>query len=117
MGEGGGRRTWTRAAVLGAVVVLVFACGGIDDNELNCEEAVAHLQDCCPGFEPRRFRCEEETTCNTRTPDFFDRASDCIRELSCESLRSLGKCDAFLRIQNTPYPGEDPARIEQEACK
>jgi hypothetical protein len=117
--EGGeqGRATWRRAAALGAVVFLVFACGGIDDNELNCEEALAHLFECCPGFEPRRFQCEVEETCSSRTPDLYDDASTCIRELPCDELRRRGQCEAFIAIQNEPYPNQDPSRIEQEACK
>lgn len=113
--------TWRHGAVLSAVVVLVFACswacGGIDDNELHCEEAVSHLEECCDGFDARRFQCDEESTCATREPDFADRASECIRDRSCEVLRAQGTCAALIQLSNEPYPSDNRSRIEEEACK
>jgi hypothetical protein len=111
--------TLGRGLVFGGVVFVVFACGGIDDDELHCEEAVSHLEDCCEGFEARRFNCEEQTDCtfNDRHPDFYDSASQCIRDRSCDQLREQGKCAAFVKIANEAYPSEDPTRIETEACK
>lgn len=107
-----------RGIVLGAVIFLVFACGGIDDNELKCEEAVAHLEDCCPGVDARRFTCDNEQTCvPSSTPDFYEKASECITSRTCDELKNQGKCDAFEAIANDPYPSNDKNRIQVEACK
>ncbi|MFO0739133.1 MAG: hypothetical protein U0270_24765 [Labilithrix sp.] len=114
MGRAG---TWKHAAVLGGVVFLVFACGGIDGNELHCEEAISHLEECCDGLDARRFQCDEEDACGQRSPDFFDKASECIRDRSCEQLRAQGKCAAMIKIASEPYPSNNPSRIETEACK
>jgi hypothetical protein len=111
------RGAWKHGLVLGAVVFFVFACGGIDPNELHCEEAVSHLEECCEGVDARRFQCDEEDACGNRSPDFYDHASECIRDRSCEQLRAQGKCEVFEQIANTPYPSSNRDRIEAEACK
>lgn len=105
--------------VVSGVVVVIVACGGIDDNEIHCEEAVSRLQDCCgPAFDPRKFNCVEDSNgCNTSSPDFYDSASKCIRDSSCKQLQDKGKCAAFIQIANTPYPQENRQQIETEACR
>lgn len=118
-GSSAGRPALHRSASsIGAIVVVLFACGGIDDNELHCEEAVSHLEDCCDGFEARRFSCiEEDSGCNQQSPDLYDRASECIRKLSCDELRSRGKCASLTALSKSDYPNRIRDEIATEACK
>jgi hypothetical protein len=46
---------------LGAVAV---ACNMLPED-LACEEAVAHLAECCPQFAPAQFHCEYHGGCSS----------------------------------------------------
>ncbi|HXK18280.1 MAG TPA: hypothetical protein VNG33_10785 [Polyangiaceae bacterium] len=94
-------RRWTRWA--GALVVLaLFALGtpapqaGIRRDEIECEEAVAHLAKCCPGFQPERYGCdyEDPVGCGDVTePHFNVSKSREIRGMSCAEVLTTGLCD------------------------
>jgi hypothetical protein len=78
-----------------------------DDNQfredvLSCEEAVAHLAECCPEVQPTNVECRyyyrrdegclgPDTTTRIE-PDLDLRESRCIRDLTCEGIRSRGLC-------------------------
>jgi hypothetical protein len=86
----------------------VIACDSdTDDNQfredvISCEEAVARLEECCPGFRPTRVACRyyfhrregcEGSGVDKTEPDLDLRESQCVREASCEKLASQGFCD------------------------
>lgn len=89
-------------------IVAVMACDSdTDDNQfredvLSCEEAVAHLEECCPEFRPSNVECRyyfrRNESCvgpDTTTrldPDINLRESRCIRDLTCDGLASRGLC-------------------------
>lgn len=102
--------------VIAAIVVaLVMACSRDDHEEddtqfrkdvIWCEEAVAHLEDCCgTAFDATQVECRhfymKDTGCGTTTVDTVDPAyrtdeSKCIRELSCEAIRGAQVCERAL---------------------
>lgn len=85
-----------RFAVIVFVVCLVlagYACGEIRPDEIECEEAAAHLSHCCPAVDARGWNCEYQTTCGeTLRPSFSIKTSKCIRKETCEVLVASGTC-------------------------
>lgn len=84
---------------------------GFRHDELECEEAVAHLERCCGALPAGRVSCEyDEWECGSRYddytgeeecgcsgieydfPDLHGQTSDCIRERTCDELRATGIC-------------------------
>ena len=84
--DGGGVR-FLRAAVL-AGILGPLTCNGIHDDELHCEEAIAHLQNCCPGLKQASISCRQNTSCGNASarPQIPMEQSDCILARSCEDL-------------------------------
>ena len=79
-----------------------------DDNQfredvISCEEAVAHLEECCPEFRASNVECRyyfrRDEGClgpdsTTRVvPDIPLGESRCIRDETCDGLRSKGLCN------------------------
>jgi len=77
------------AAVLAA---MTMTCG-IRDDELHCEEAAAHLRDCCPSFDVHSIDCYyAQTGCGTIYPVITISESRCITSESCSALVQSGVC-------------------------
>ena len=86
------RRRRGSAALTAAAVALVFACGdALQQDELDCEEAVSYLEGCCPGFDTRALRCVDDG-CGGNRPDISEAQSACIRAESCQELVGTGVC-------------------------
>jgi hypothetical protein len=94
------------AFVVGGLITLVIACsdGKKEDDDqfredtLTCEEALAHLLDCCPNFDPNAVACRyyyaSDQGCSSsevtrETPAFNLQESRCIRNKSCADLQQL----------------------------
>src|SRR5262249_22298212 len=92
-------------------VALFLACKNNDDEEdddqfredvIWCEDAVAHLAACCPGFDPTKIACRyyfshtsgcgTETTTSTE-PAFTEDESKCLQHTSCHDLVTNGVCE------------------------
>lgn len=85
-----------RALLITAGIAVLFACGDpLQQNELDCEEAVSVLESCCPGFEGSQLQCvyDDNQGCNGTTyPALSTDDSSCIRDKSCATLVSSGVC-------------------------
>ena len=93
-----------------AIVVGTFACGdGLRQDELDCEEAVSHLDECCPGFQATsRIQCmyDDQGCGNVTEPAIPEDVSSCIRNESCEELATAGGvCDRVTAAQASITPG------------
>jgi hypothetical protein len=94
------RRRRAATIVLGALLLLLSGAlgqreAGIREDETQCEETVAHLDECCPGLNPERFHCEHVVAagCTGGTePDFDIELSKKLRGLDCEELRAGNWC-------------------------
>jgi hypothetical protein len=83
-------------AAIATALALGGGCGDLREDELQCEEAVAHLTGCCADFEPR-VSCDyqESQACEESIPtDISSEQGRCIRDLSCGDVRRRGLCDA-----------------------
>lgn len=88
--------------MIGALCFVCLACAIVDDGDTNfrddvllCEEAVARLQDCCPGMgQVYPEACEHrEDGCNDgREVALNLRTSRCIRNKECIDLVNSGTC-------------------------
>jgi hypothetical protein len=63
----------------------------IREDEVECEEAVAHLTECCSGFDPTRIRCEyvaPQGCSGGSHPELDVETSRAIRALSCADAQT-----------------------------
>jgi hypothetical protein len=78
--------------VVAWVTTVLLACG-LRQDELECEEAVAVLNHCCPNFPDSQVSCVYgDVGCSTVYPDISIAESQCIRAESCDELVSSGVC-------------------------
>jgi hypothetical protein len=76
-----------------ALVFVAFACGEMRPDEIECEEAVEHLRQCCSGLDPRGFNCVYQESCGeTLRPSLSIQTSQCVRRESCDTLVQTGAC-------------------------
>lgn len=88
-------RLWSRGFTLSTFVAIMLACG-VRQDEFECENAYAHLQQCCGSefvLKPVNCRyidgsCDEGPT----YPDIDIEESGCIRAESCDALVGSGVC-------------------------
>ncbi len=98
------RPSESRTSTLGALLLaLVVGFGtsrgfGLREDELECEEAAAHLQDCCRNLDVGQLECEYEEGCGGEParPVLSPDAVRCIRKLDCDGVRSRGWCEPSL---------------------
>ena len=108
----GEKSNFSRGGVAFALgISLLLACGGSGDEHDNnnfredvieCEDALARLEKCCPSFDATVVRCQfdysKNTGCGSTSidsvqPAFNKDESQCIRETSCDDLVKKGVCD------------------------
>lgn len=102
----------TSPVVVGVVMGALLACSGedtVDEQQLRedvlyCEDAIAVLESCCPGFFGGALACnhyqkKHEPSCGdgsysskTEDPALDLEESQCIRGTSCTSLVEAGVC-------------------------
>lgn len=77
-----------------ALLAVAFAFCGFTEEAVLCEEAAAHLSECCPSFEPTFLRCETPSfPTGCAEVDAKTEESRCIVKRSCAELRADGTCD------------------------
>ena len=82
-------------------VVALLATGCVREDELDCQEAAAHLKSCCPGVNWMAVDCSYESgcfpfsSCEAPVPrrQFTIAESECIVAASCTRLLDTGVCD------------------------
>lgn len=109
--------------LVGGLCFVCLACAIADDGNTNfrddvllCEEAVARLQDCCPGVgQVYPEACEyREDGCNTgREVALNLRTSRCIRSKECIDLVESGTCE---RAREVVENGPVDASTRGEIC-
>jgi len=74
-------------ALVGFGALVALTSGTIDPNEFECEEAVAHIEDCCG----HKVNVACGGTCQDVQLSLDDAV--CLRKASCESIVKSGACD------------------------
>jgi hypothetical protein len=77
---------WIRVGLLCAGTVAL--AGSISKEEFDCEEAVQHLADCCPDFDPHSVTCGG----GCDKVEVAEEQSACLKRATCQSLRDSGAC-------------------------
>ena len=54
---------------------------------------------------------------NWARPIFTVKASNCLRDASCEDIQSRGICDGLKQLSYEPYPFQKQIDFEKEACQ
>lgn len=86
-----------RLLLLAPLAVLLLYGGapawvsGIREDEVQCEEAKAHLLDCCHPF-TGSLECEFVDGCGLTFPDLDVEQSRALQNASCEEIRRDGVC-------------------------
>ena len=89
---------------LGLGVLLGFTFCGYTSDDIWCNEAVAHLAECCPGLDPADYACEPPTFPVGCSQLLLRRgAGEADRPLVLPVARRPGACES-------PY-GPPPARV------
>src|SRR5262249_2143923 len=84
---------WIRAALACLGLSTLIAGGGLRQDELDCEEAVAHLQECCPNFAGATLACEYSDGCGVTEPALSIDESHCILARDCADVVASGLCE------------------------
>lgn len=97
-GHDGGteERLWLRLLLGTALVLLlpgVVPAAGFREDEVQCEEAYAHLLECCDEFSSS-LRCYySEPGCDEATyPDLDVAESRAVQRMSCSEVRASDYC-------------------------
>jgi hypothetical protein len=104
-----GRRNRLRSASLAMLVIVSTHCAtGLGEEEVECQEAVAHLMHCCPGLTVQPNACDYsgEACSGGTVPAFSATTSRCIRAKSCAQLADDGLCFATRGLAPVK-PGDD----------
>jgi hypothetical protein len=113
----GGRARVARVLGRVAVIVGVLLTTGamtVDFDELQCEAAMAHLAECCPGFNPANHWCQQVSSCDTgRLPDLDEAESRCIVALDCTAITARHICDA---VDHAPPNTWDECPVHANGC-
>ncbi|MBL8612803.1 MAG: hypothetical protein JNL38_36010 [Myxococcales bacterium] len=92
--------------LLFAALVGLYACAALRSDELLCEEAAAHLVECCPGIQVERLNCDhDEGGCGTQQhqPDLRGDVAICLRDTACAQMtRPGGPCERARQASVTP---------------
>jgi hypothetical protein len=91
-----------RLRVLLVVIAVQTLTCGATEGELQCEEGVSHLAQCCPGFVASRVSCELGTTCSGLYPRLSRAESQCIEAMDCDTLIRNDVCGRIFRAPGTP---------------
>lgn len=89
-----------------AVLAIGIMTCGIREDELRCEESVAHLVECCPGFDAKDIDCYYTESCESGNyyPAITIAESRCILNMDCPAIVSGGICE---RAQKSRRPMEE----------
>lgn len=77
----------------GVLVLLQPPAHGFRSDEVECEEAVARLQECCTSDDLAAVNCTYEAGCESITPNITVSESRCLRELSCKQVHQAEICE------------------------
>jgi hypothetical protein len=98
------RSRWIRLALGALALSTLVAGGGLRQDELDCEQAVAHLQECCPDFGTATIACVSSRGCDVSEPALSIQESQCVIDRACADLVASGLCAATHDLES---PHED----------
>ncbi len=103
-------RRFPFAVVAGLVLLMTSQrASGLREDDLQCEEAVTHLNDCCPNFDLSKISCSYKSGCgSTQYAELGIDDSVCIQNKECKELIAQGICTSVLTLGDRPADGGAP---------
>jgi hypothetical protein len=98
-----------------AIVGLTAVDLTVTENEIECEQAVAHLAGCCPSFVRSSVNCQYEG-CTIR-PDLEISESECIVALDCDAVIERGLCTSVPDLDRRQQPKSDAGTVTAKVCE
>jgi len=87
------------AIVVALIVGIGVSCNGFREDEVECEQAVNRLKECCPVFNSAQLDCSysERLDCSDNVtgrqyPALSLDESRCVQNLPCAALVDTGVC-------------------------
>jgi hypothetical protein len=111
--------------VLGALALLWLpGASGLREDEFHCELAVAHLEECCPDFDPGQISCNYASGCDSTTHTALDLGeSQCIEDRDCGTIidrriceRALAQTPGVERTDTTSAASSGTSTGQERAC-
>lgn len=112
--------------LIGGLAFVCFACAIGDNNSTNfredvllCEEAVAHLEDCCPelgAVYPEACQYRDDGCNDGRNVALDLKASRCLRQKSCADLVESRDCDRARDLLSATSPVDSGPSQAAEVC-
>ncbi len=99
-------------AIVAGLVLLMTSqrASGLREDDLKCEEAVAHLNDCCPNFDLSKISCSYKSGCgSTQYAELGIEDSVCIQNKDCKTLIAEGICTRVLTLGERLEDGGPPS--------
>ncbi len=91
------KATVPRLAFAVYCLLTLLAGHGLRSDELECEEALVQLDDCCPELDIIDIECFYYATggCegSVERPMISEADAQCIKRLSCEQVQGQGVCE------------------------
>jgi hypothetical protein len=84
---------WVRRTLIVFLLAPLVLGMGFNERAFECENAVAHLEECCSRFDAAPSLCPQPFGCGGE-PSFelSNAESACIKGLDCSDVRSRGLC-------------------------
>lgn len=84
---------WVRRALIVLLLAPLVVGMGFDERTFECENAVAHLAECCSRFTAAPSLCPQVFGCGGEPSlELSSAESACIKGLECSDVRSRGLC-------------------------
>ncbi len=87
------RRTTPAVALAATLLLATVALRCVRRDELQCENAVAQLESCCPAFHPDSSYCEYFEGCGVTQPTISEDDAECIVGMTCGEIVAAGICE------------------------
>ena len=104
-------RLWSRLLFATVIVTLLLSgvgqpVAGFREDEVQCEEAAAHLRDCCDDFSSNLACYYSSNGCDSPVyPDLDIDESRHVQRMSCAEIRASDYCSFW--YTNPPDDGGD----------
>lgn len=90
---------------------------GLREDEFECEQAAAKLQECCSGFVVTALECTYSTGCGTTSyPALSLDEARCITESTCAELVSRKVCERAAKAGPLVIDEDGGAPNDPEVC-
>jgi len=112
-----GRRSRRLLLLFGVLVISAGFAVGMREDELECEQAAATLDDCCPGFVVTALDCTYSSGCGTTSyPALSLTEARCITGMACSELIDRKVCERAATASAVIVDEDGGVTGDKEVC-